>query len=85
MGKLRPELGEKRAGRGTLPSAHPAQPRSMLGAGQRKEELLSPTNEGTVATELMLCSKEGQTDKTESSNKCYGDLKPECFIGKQLG
>lgn len=56
----------------------------MLGAGQRKEELLSPTNEGTVATELMLCSKEGQTDKTESSNKCYGDLKPECFIGEQL-
>lgn len=64
--------------RSTLPSAHPAQPRSMLGAGQRTEVLLSPQNEGPIA--MMLCSKEA-----ESSNKCYGDLKPGCLIGEQLG
>lgn len=34
----------------------------MPRAGQRKEELLSPTNEGPIAMELTLCSKEGQAE-----------------------
>lgn len=67
----------------SVQSPIPHKPRSLLGAGQRKEELLSPTNEGPIA--MMLCSKEGQTDRTESSKPRYGDLKPGCFIGEQLG
>lgn len=43
-------------------------PGSMLRAGQRKEELLSTTNEGPIAMELMLCSKEGQTELKVGTN-----------------